>query len=63
MSTQSLLKEQLLEFVEWREEPFNVEFLVESCNDRFIDERRFTNALYELEEEGQIVRLDHHYLS
>jgi hypothetical protein len=63
MMVQSLFKEQLLEFVEDREEPFNLEFLVESCNDRFIDENRFREALFELEEEGQVVKLNHHYLS
>jgi len=63
MMAQSAFKEQLLEFVEGREEPFNLDFLVKSCNETFIDENRFQNALYELEEEGQIIRLDDHYLS
>ena len=55
-------KEQLLEFVEEREEPFNAKFLVESCNS-FVDDEWVRGALFELEDEGRIVKLDHHYLS
>ena len=55
-------KEQLLEFVEEREEPFNTKFLVENCNS-FVDNEWIRGAVSELEEEGRIVRLDHHYLS
>ena len=54
MRAQSLFKEQLLEYVEWREEPFDVEFLRTSCNDRFVDDASFQNALWMLEEEGKI---------
>ena len=64
MSTTSMqdFKEQLLEFVEEKEEPFNTTFLVENCNS-FVDDECVRSALYELEEEGRIVKVDHHYLS
>jgi len=64
MSTTSMqdFKEQLLEFVEEREEPFNMTSLVESCNS-FVDDEWVRGALFELEDEGRIVKLDHHYLS
>ena len=57
-----VFKEQLLEFVEDREEPFTFEFLKANCNQP-LEDRRFLEALYEFEEDGKIVRLDHHYLS
>ena len=60
---QSLFKEQMLEFIESEDEPFNLEFLVKNCNDKFIEEGYYQDALCALEEEGQIVRFDHHYLS
>ena len=63
MMAQTLFKEQLLEFVEDREEPFTEEYLEENCNDKFIDRSWIRDALCNLEEEGRIVRLDHHYLS
>lgn len=63
MMVQSLFKEQMLEFVENREEPFNLEFLVDNCNDKFIEEKSIRDILCELEEEGLIVKLNHHYLS
>jgi len=62
MMAQSLFKEQVLEFVEDKEEPFNFEFLKANCNQP-LEDHRFWDALYEFEEEGKIVRLDHHYLS
>ncbi|MFH0897848.1 MAG: hypothetical protein V1850_07395 [Candidatus Bathyarchaeota archaeon] len=64
MSTTSMqdFKEQLLEFVEEREEPFNATFLVENCNS-FVDDEWVRGALCELEDEGRIVKVDHHYLS
>ena len=63
MMAQSLFKEQLLEFVEDRQDPFDIDLLKSSCNDKFIDDNWFWGALWELEEEGKIVRLNHHYLS
>jgi len=68
MSVQSLtrerhFKEQLLEFVEERVEPFDLEFLASNCNDRFVDHGWVQGALWELEEDGRIVRLNRHYLS
>lgn len=62
MTSMQGFKEQLLEFVEEREEPFNTTFLVENCNS-FVDDECVRSALYELEEEGRIVKVDHHYLS
>ncbi len=63
MRVQSLFKDQLLEFVEYREKPFDLEFLASNCNDRFVDHDWVRGALFELEEDGKIVRLNHHYLS
>ena len=60
--TQSLVKEQLIEFVEDHAEPFDLRFIMASCN-TWIDEQWIRRALSELEEEGQIVRLNHHYLA
>lgn len=54
-------KEQLLEFVEDREEPFDVEFLARNCNDKLIRDDWIRGALWELEEEGQIAT--HAYLT
>ena len=62
MTSMQDFKEQLLEFVEEREEPFSMKFLVENCNS-FVDDECVRSALYELEEEGRIVKVDHHYLS
>jgi len=57
------LKEEILEFVEDREEPFDVEFLVKRCLQP-VSEIRIRDALCELIEEGKIIRLnDNYYLS
>jgi len=58
----SQFKAQLLEYVDDREEPFDTQFLVANCNS-FIDDTWVRNALWELEEEGRIIKLNHHYLS
>jgi len=55
-------KEQLMEFIEEREEPFDVSFLVKTCNQP-VSDIRIHDTLYELTEEGKIVRLNHEYLS
>jgi len=59
---ESAFKEQLLEFVENREDPFNLSYLMMNCN-QTLDKKYFQNAIYELEEEGQIIQIDHNYLS
>jgi len=51
------LKEQLLEFIEDREEPFDVEFLVKRCLQP-VSDIKIRDALCELIEEGKIIRLD-----
>lgn len=64
MSREEMFKEQLFEFVEYMDEPFDFKFLVENCNDGFVEYRWIESALDELEEAGKIVRLDEHrYLS
>jgi len=56
-------KKQLLEFIEDREEPFDVEFLVRRCLQP-VSEIKIHDALCELVEEGRIIRLDdRHYMS
>jgi len=49
-------KTQLLEFVEWRKEPFDTQLIYKSCIQP-IDIRHVYEALYELENEGKIIRL------
>jgi hypothetical protein len=57
------LKEQLLEFIEDKEEPFTVEYLLNRCLQP-ISALRMHEMLCELEDEGKIIRLDEqHYLS
>ncbi len=57
------LKEQILEFIEDREEPFDVDFLVRRCLQP-VSDVRVHDALCELIEEGKIIRLnDQYYLS
>ena len=55
-------KEQMLEFVEDREEPFDVDFLMINCNQP-ISPIWVHDLLCNLEDDGQIVSLNHHYLS
>ena len=56
-------KKQLLEFIEDREEPFDVEFLVRRCLQP-VSVIKVHDALCELGEEGRIIRLDdRHYMS
>ncbi|MEM2512693.1 MAG: hypothetical protein QXU81_00010 [Candidatus Bathyarchaeia archaeon] len=54
--TFEVFKEQLYEFVEFRSEPFDIDFLMKSCN-TFIDKITIYNALCILEDEGRIIRL------
>jgi len=54
------LKEQLLEFIEDREEPFDVEFLMKHCLQP-VSEIRIHDILCELTEEGKIIRLNGRY--
>ena len=49
-------KEQLYEFVECIDKPFDINFLMQKCNQP-VDRQRFYDALYELEEEGKILGL------
>jgi DeoR/GlpR family transcriptional regulator of sugar metabolism len=49
-------KRQLLDFIEDREEPFKVRFLVESCI-QSVSESLVQNALAELESEGLVIWL------
>jgi len=58
----NVFKEQLTDFVEDQEEPFEVKFLVSRCN-QFVDYRTVHDILYRLENEGKIVRVGHNYLS
>ena len=61
--TFQIFKQQLYEFIEFRETPFTIDFLYISCNQP-IERRHIYDALYELEEEGKIIRLwDGSYLS
>jgi len=53
-------KEQLLEFIEDREKPFDVEFLLKRCLQP-VSDIRIHDALCELVEEGKIIRLDERY--
>ena len=54
-------KEQLLEFVEEQNKPFNVKFIVEQCIQP-VDKIKVQEILYQLENEGKIIWLNHHYL-
>ena len=57
------LKEQLLEFIEEREEPFDVEYLLKRCLQP-VSPLKMHDILCELEEEGKVIRLDgRQYLS
>ena len=53
---EALFEEQLLEFVEDLEEPFDVKFLAMMCNQP-VSEARIHNTLCKLEDEGKIVRV------
>ena len=55
-------KEQLLEFVEDREDPFDESFLVKTCNQP-VSDMSVRDTLYELVEEGTLVIVDHKYLA
>jgi len=50
-------KDQVLDFIEDREEPFDRDFLVRNCNWP-VDDDRVHDALCQLSNEGLIVRLD-----
>jgi len=54
------LKMQLLEFIEDREEPFDIDFLVRCCLQP-VSRIKIHDALCELVEEGKIIRLDDRY--
>jgi len=54
-------KEQLSEFVEDLDEPFDMNFLMRNCNISY-EENWFRDTLYELEDKEKIVRLNDHYL-
>lgn len=54
--TFTIFKEQLFEFIEYRDEPFDENFIIDSCT-TFIDRTTVRDALFALEEEGRIVRL------
>ena len=61
--TFQIFKQQLYEFIEFRETPFTIDFLYISCNQP-IEKSNIIDALSELEEEGKIIRLwDGSYLS
>jgi hypothetical protein len=49
-------KNQLYEFIEFRSEPFDAKFILNSCIQP-IDKYRVYEALYQLEVEGKIIRL------
>ena len=49
-------KSQLLEFVEWRSEPFDAGFIYKSCIQP-VDNHHIHESLYLLECEGKIIRL------
>jgi len=53
-------KKQLLEFIEDREEPFDVDFLVRCCL-QSVSDIKIHDALCEFVEEGKIIRLDDRY--
>ena len=57
------LKEHLLEFIEDREDPFDIDFLVRCCLQP-VSKIKIHDLLCEFVEEGKIIRLDdRHYLS
>ncbi|MEM2177057.1 MAG: hypothetical protein QXN34_06995 [Archaeoglobaceae archaeon] len=56
MLDNSILKEQLYEFVRFESEPFDVDFLEKHAN-ILIDRTRFYDILFELESEGKLIRL------
>ncbi|MBS7605016.1 MAG: hypothetical protein QXR84_00280 [Candidatus Bathyarchaeia archaeon] len=49
-------KDNLLEFVQFRKEPFDVEFIYRECV-QLVDKYRIYETLYQLELEGKILRL------
>lgn len=49
-------KDHLLEFIEFRSEPFDVDFIYRQCVQP-IDKYRVYEALYQLELEGKVLRL------
>jgi len=57
---QDNFKEQLLEFIEDREKPFDVEFLMKHCLQP-VSDIKIHDVLCELAEEGKIIRLDDRY--
>ena len=57
MSAPEHFKDQLYEFIENIDEPFDVDFLKSNCN-IFYEDRWFTSALYELEDDEKIVKLN-----
>ena len=60
---ESRLKKQILEFIGDREDPFDLEFLMNRCLQP-VSDIMIHNALCELADEGKIIRLnDRYYLS
>jgi len=55
-ATFMVFREQLFRFIEYRDEPFDENFIINSCI-TFIDRTTVYDALSKLEEEGRIVRL------
>lgn len=49
-------KDSLLEFIEFRSEPFDIDFIYKQCIQP-IDKHRINEAFYQLELEGKILRL------
>ena len=63
VETFQIFKQQLYEFIEFRNSPFTVDFIYMACN-KPIEKSVVIDALSELEEEGKIIRLwDGSYLS
>lgn len=52
----NLFKEQLYEFIEWEEQPFDVDYLIKNCN-YWVDPWKIYDVLFQLEEEGRIFQL------
>jgi len=53
-------KEEILRFIEDREEPFDIEFLLKRCLQP-VSDIRIHDALCELTEEGKIIRINGRY--